>query len=124
MWVNPARLVRAEVLRTATLDYVTAARALGSPEPRILFRTILPTCLGSAVIFSVSYLPEVVALEAGLSFLGLGVQPPAPGLGKMIFDGLSFVYSAWWISLFPAAMLFLLVLVVNGWLAWARVHHV
>lgn len=116
MWVNPARLVRAEVLRTRNLDYVAAARALGCPEPRILLRTILPACLGSAITFSVSYLPEIVALEAGLSFLGLGVQPPDPGLGKMIFDGLSFIYSAWWISFFPAAMLFALVVCVNGWL--------
>lgn len=122
MWVNPARLVRSEVLRTTKLDYVAAARALGCPEPRILLRTILPGCLGSAVIFSVSYLPEIVALEAGLSFLGLGVQPPDPGLGKMIFDGLSFIYSAWWISFFPAAMLFLLVLAVNGWLASKAKH--
>ena len=57
--------------------------------------------------------PEIVALEAGLSFLGLGVQPPDPGLGKMIFDGLNYIYSAWWMTFFPAAALFILVLVIN-----------
>lgn len=113
MWVNPARIVRAEVLKTMNLDYVTASRALGSPEWRILGKTILPGCLEAAVIFSVSYLPELVALEAGLSFLGLGVQPPDPGLGKMIFEGLNYIYSAWWITFFPGAALCILVLVIN-----------
>jgi peptide/nickel transport system permease protein len=113
IWVNPARIVRAEVLKTMNLDYVTASRALGSPEWRILGKTVLPGCLESAIIFSVSYLPELVALEAGLSFLGLGVQPPDPGLGKMIFEGLNYIYSAWWIAFFPAAALFSLVLVIN-----------
>lgn len=113
IWVNPARIVRAEVLKLMNLDYVTASRALGSPEWRILGMTVLPGCLESATIFSVSYLPELVALEAGLSFLGLGVQPPDPGLGKMIFDGLNYIYSAWWISFFPAAALFILVFIVN-----------
>jgi peptide/nickel transport system permease protein len=113
IWVNPARIVRAEVLKTISLDYVTASRALGSPEWRILGKTVLPGCLESAIIFSVSYLPELVALEAGLSFLGLGVQPPDPGLGKMIFEGLNYIYSAWWISLFPGAVLSILVLFIN-----------
>lgn len=113
MWVNPARIVRAEVLKTINLDYVLASRSLGSPEWRILGKTILPGCLESAIIFSVSYLPELIALEAGLSFLGLGVQPPDPGLGKMIFEGLNYIYSAWWISFFPGVALSILVLIIN-----------
>jgi len=120
MWVNPARLVRAEVIRTTNLEYVAAARALGSPEGRILFRTVLPACVATAVSVSLGYLPEIVGLEAGLSFLGLGVQPPEPGLGKMIFDGLSFIHSAWWMSVFPAALLFGLVLALNVFRAWIR----
>ena len=113
MWVNPARIVRAEVIRTKDLDYVTALKAFGASEIHTLSRAILPVCVQSAVIFSVSYLPEIIGLEAGLSFLGLGVQPPYPGLGKMIFDGLNYIYSAPWIALFPAAALFLLVLFIN-----------
>lgn len=124
MWVNPARLVRAEVMKTKTLDYVVAAKALGSSEWRVLVRTILPACVGSAITFSITYLPEIIALEAGLSFLGLGVQPPDPGLGKMIFEGLNFIYSAWWISLFPAAMLFFLVLATNLFVWWRKHSHV
>lgn len=124
MWVYPARIVRAEVMKTKALPYVEAARALGSTEWRIITKVVLPACIGSAVTFSLSYLPEIIGLEAGLSFLGLGVQPPDPGLGKMIFDGLSYISSAWWIALFPAAMLFLLVLSINAFLMVWRAEHV
>lgn len=113
LWVYPARMVRAEVLRVRRQPYVLASRALGRPEWQVLAYVVLPPCVGSAVTFSVSYLPEVVALEAGLSFLGLGIQPPEPGLGKMIFDGLAYLDPAWWIAFFPAALLFVLVLAVH-----------
>jgi peptide/nickel transport system permease protein len=113
MWVNPARIVRAEVIRTLPLDYVKAARALGFPEWKILAFTVIPACIDSAILFSISYLPEIIALEAGLSFLGLGVQPPQPGLGKIIFDGINYIGSAWWMALFPAASLFAIVLAVQ-----------
>lgn len=120
MWVNTARLVRAEVIKRMPLDYVIAARALGSTEWSIVAKDVLPACTQSAVLFSISYLPEIIALEAGLSFLGLGVQPPDPGLGKMIFDGLNYINSAPWIALFPAAALFVFVLLVNVLLWNAR----
>jgi len=113
MWVNIARLVRADVIQRIHLDYVVAARAFGYPEWSILIRGILPASMASAILFSISYLPEIIALEAGLSFIGLGVQPPDPGLGKMIFDGLNYIYTAPWIALFPALALFMLVLSIN-----------
>ena len=114
IWVNSARIVRAEVAATKNLVYVTALRAYGASETHILLRAIMPGCMQSAIIFSVSYFPEIIGLEAALSFLGLGVQPPYPGLGKMIFDGLNYIHSAWWLSFFPAAFLFLLVLLINA----------
>lgn len=117
MWVNTAKLVRAEVIKRMPLNYVMAARALGYPEWLILAKGVLPASTESAVIFSISYLPEIIALEAGLSFLGLGVQPPNPGLGKMIFNGLDYIYSAPWIALFPALAIFILVLGINA-LLW------
>jgi peptide/nickel transport system permease protein len=120
MWTNTARIVRAEVIRTMPLDYITAERALGVAEWRVLFITALPGCLNTAFVFSVSYLPEIIALEAGLSFLGLGVQPPRPGLGKMIFDGVNYLGSAWWMALFPALALFLIVLGVQAMAAYGR----
>ncbi|RJX17052.1 MAG: ABC transporter permease [Desulforudis sp.] len=118
MWTNPARIVRAEVIRTLLLDYVVAERAMGAPEWKILFVTVLPTCVDSAVLFSVGYLPEIVALEAGLSFLGLGVQPPQPSLGKMIYDSVTYIGTASWVALSPATALFLIVLIIQG-VAWA-----
>ena len=114
IWVNSARIVRAEVAATKNLVYVTALRAYGASETHILLRAIMPGCMQSAIIFSVSYFPEIIGLEAALSFLGLGVQPPYPGLGKMIFDGLNYIHSAWWLSFFPAAFLFMLVLLINA----------
>lgn len=122
IWVSPARIVRAEVIKTLPLEYVLAERVLGTPEWKILFFTVIPACVNTAVLFSVGYLPEIIALEAGLSFLGLGVQPPQPGLGKMIFDGIGYISSAWWIAVFPAATLFFVVLSVQSvaWTARAR----
>jgi len=113
MWVGPARIARAEVIRTRMLEHVLASRAMGNPEWRILFRDIMPATLESSFIFALSYFPEIIGLEAGLSFLGLGVQPPDPGLGKMIFDGLNYIYSAWWLAFCPAMVLFVIILLTN-----------
>lgn len=114
IWVAPARIVRAEVIKTMQMEFVLAERAIGTAEWKIVFVSVLPTCVESAVIFAAGYLPEIIALEAGLSFLGLGVQPPDPGLGKMIFDGINYMTSAWWLALSPAVMLFLLILTMQG----------
>lgn len=120
MWVGPARITRAEVIKTRNLGYVLSAKAFGYPEWHILLLTIIPATVESAFTFSISYLPEIIGLEAGLSFLGLGIQPPYPGLGKMIFDGLNYIYSAWWLALFPALSLFLIVMVINLFVMWDR----
>ena len=120
MWVGPARITRAEVIKTKSLSYVVTARAYGYPGWRILLLTIMPATVESAFTFSISYLPEIIGLEAGLSFLGLGVQPPYPGLGKMIFDGLNYIYSAWWLALFPALALFLIVMTINLFIMWDK----
>lgn len=120
MWVGPARIARAEVIRTRMIEHVLASRAMGNPEWRILIRDIMPTTLESSFIFTLSYFPEIVGLEAGLSFLGLGVQPPDPGLGKMIFDGLNYIYSAWWLAFCPAMVLFLIILLSNLFIGYPR----
>lgn len=105
MWTNSARQVRAEVAKTMRLDWVAADRVAGLSEANILFTKVLPKSLGPALVFALSYLPDIIALEAGLSFLGLGLQPPNPGLGKMIFDGINYIGSAWWMCIAPAAAL-------------------
>jgi ABC-type dipeptide/oligopeptide/nickel transport system permease subunit len=114
MWTNSARQVRGEVIRTLPLDWVAADRVAGLSEANILFAKVLPKCLAPAILFAVSFLPDIIALEAGLSFLGLGLQPPWPGLGKMIFDGINYIGSAWWLSVAPAAVLMLIVASVRG----------
>ena len=120
MWVGPARITRAEVIKTKSLGYVVTARAYGYPGWRILLLTIMPATVESAFTFSISYLPEIIGLEAGLAFLGLGIQPPYPGLGKMIFDGLNYIYSAWWMAFFPAMTLFSLVMSINMFMSLSK----
>lgn len=109
MWTNSARQVRGEVAKAMTLDWVAADRVAGLSETNILFSKVLPKCLAPALLFALSYLPDIVALEAGLSFLGLGLQPPNPGLGKMIFDGINYIGSAWWMCIAPAGALAVIV---------------
>jgi len=120
MWVGPARITRAEVIKTKNLNYVLASKAFGYPGWRILLLKIMPATVESACTFSISYLPEIIGLEAGLSFIGLGVQPPHPGLGKMIFDGLNYIYSAWWMAFFPAMILFVTVMFINLFMVWSK----
>lgn len=120
MWVGPARITRAEVIKTKNLSYVLASKAFGCLGWRILLLTIMPATVESAFAFSISYLPEIIGLEAGLSFIGLGVQPPYPGLGKMIFDGLNYIYSAWWMAFFPAMILFVTVMFINLFMVWDK----
>lgn len=109
MWVAPGRIMRAEAIRESRLDYVSATRALGANDRYIIFKIILPNCMSGALLFSLSYFPEIIALEAGLSFLGFGIQPPQPSLGRMIFDGVGQLYAAWWMAFFPALALTLIV---------------
>jgi len=116
--VIPARIVRGEVVRLRTAAFVEAERVLGVPTARVVFGTVLPIAFRPALVASLALLAELIGLEAGLAFLGLGVQPPEPSLGKMIFDGLSFLGTAWWTSIPPAAVLFGLVLAVNGVGSW------
>jgi len=113
VWVSPARIVRAGVIQAKSSDFVLAERAMGMPEWKILFRSLIPSSITPAFTFSFKYFPEIIGIEAGLSFLGLGVQPPHPGLGKMIFDSINYLYSAWWYAFFPAFLLFIVVCSIN-----------
>jgi len=113
IWVSPARIVRAGVIKARSAAFVLYERAMGMQEWKILLRSLIPTSIQPAFIFSFRYFPEIIGLEAGLSFLGLGVQPPQPGLGKMIFDSINYLYSAWWYAFFPAFFLFSIVCISN-----------
>jgi peptide/nickel transport system permease protein len=112
-WFGTSRLVRAEVLRLRESGYVQAARALGGGGGRIMFRHLLPNAAGPLLVAATLGVGEVILLEAGLSFLGLGIQPPTPSWGGMIYDAKEVLVSAPWASVFPALAIALTVLSVN-----------
>jgi ABC-type dipeptide/oligopeptide/nickel transport system permease subunit len=112
-WAGVARLVRGETLKLKNSDYVEGARALGSRNPRLLFRHIFPGVTPSLiVIYSIGVGGAIIG-EATLSFLGLGVQPPTPSWGQMIADGQSYLTSAWWMSVFPGLAIAIVVIAFN-----------
>jgi len=91
-------------------DYVAASRIVGASNAYIMFREILPNCIPSILIKTTFDLAFVILLIASLGFVGLGVQPPTPDLGRMVADGVRFLPFSWWISLFPGLMVMLAVL--------------
>jgi ABC-type dipeptide/oligopeptide/nickel transport system permease subunit len=112
-WVVPARVVRGEVLAAREMEYVEAARAVGAPRLHIMLREILPNILSPVIVVSTIRMAHVIILEASLSFLGLGVQPPTASWGSMVADGRAFILDAWWASTFPGIAILLLVLSIN-----------
>jgi peptide/nickel transport system permease protein len=112
-WASIARLVRAEVLSVKEREFVQAARASGANHALILLRHILPQCLASVLVVYTLGLGMTIMAEASLSFLGLGVQPPAPSWGGMIAGGIAFMRTAPWLTLFPGLFLTLTVCSLN-----------
>jgi len=112
-WLAPSRLVRAEVLRLRSADFVRAAEALGGGPGRVIFRHLLPNVLGPLVVATTLAVGDVILLEAGLSFLGLGIQPPTPSWGGMILEAKDVMVTAPWSSLFPGLAVMLTVVAAN-----------
>ncbi|HIF61123.1 MAG: ABC transporter permease [Gammaproteobacteria bacterium] len=112
-WVIPCRVVRGETLAAREVEYVEAARALGGSSLHIMLREILPNILSPVIVVSTIRMAHVIILEASLSFLGLGVQPPTASWGSMVADGREFMLEAWWVSTFPGLAILLLVLAIN-----------
>ncbi len=104
-WMGVARMVRAEVLGVRARPYIDAARALGAPGRRVLWRHAVPNALGPAIVATALGVGNAMLLESGLSFLGLGVQPPAPSWGNMIAGGRDAIVTAPWIALAPGLAL-------------------
>jgi peptide/nickel transport system permease protein len=100
-WTMYARLARAEMLVERGKDYVLAARTLGFPARRVVFRHALPNIINSSIVFSMADFVLNMLLVSGLSFLGLGVEPPLPEWGAMVAEGRDFIFDAWWISTLP-----------------------
>jgi peptide/nickel transport system permease protein len=112
-WVLHARTVRANVLTIRQLEYVDAASALGASRPRVLFRHVLPNTLAPILVIASSQFATMVLLESGLSFLGMGVQPPQPSWGGMLAEGRDYLSNAWWLATVPGVAISLVVLGAN-----------
>jgi peptide/nickel transport system permease protein len=114
MWVSVARIIRGQVLSVRELEYVEAARALGFTNSRIIFRHILPNVMGPVLVVAASNFATAIVIEAGLSFLGVGVQPPQPSWGLMIKENYNFIITHNpMLALVPGIAIMLLVLAFN-----------
>jgi peptide/nickel transport system permease protein len=112
-WPRYTRVAFGQTLQIATLPYVKAAELAGAGTARILLRHILPNIAGPLLIIATAEFGLMILYEAGLSFLGLGIQPPAPSWGSIMSVGRQYVERAWWIVAFPGGCLFLVVFSVN-----------
>ncbi len=112
-WMGTARLVRAQALSLREREFILAARVIGASDPRILFRHLLPNAAGLVFVNAVLGISSVILAETGLSFLGIGIQPPTPSWGNILADGKATLGVAWWLTLFPGAFIFLTVLSAN-----------
>jgi ABC-type dipeptide/oligopeptide/nickel transport system permease subunit len=108
-----SRLVRGSVLAAKNYEYVTAARVMGASDTYIMFTQILPNIMPPLIIYATVGLGSAILITAGLSYIGLGAQPPSPEWGAMLNAGRTHMRDAWWISVFPGLAIFLAVLFVN-----------
>ena len=112
-WADVARVVRAETLHLKQSEYMEAARVIGVSRGTAIVRHILPNCLPTLIVLFSLAIPSSIMAESGLSFLGLGVQPPNASWGQMVNAGRQFLYYAPWLSLAPSACIMLVVLAFN-----------
>jgi ABC-type dipeptide/oligopeptide/nickel transport system permease subunit len=112
-WVVPFRVARGETLGVAELEYVEAARAVGSSPWRIMRGEIMPNILSPVLVVATLRIAQVIIMEASLSFLGLGVQPPQTSWGAMVADGREFLSDGWWVSTFPGLAILIVVVAIN-----------
>src|SRR4030042_1428933 len=112
-WMRTARFVRAEFLSLRDRDFTQAAMALGVRDSRIIFRHILPNALAPVFVTATLKVASAILIEAGLSFLGFGVQPPAPSWGNILTEGRTYIFDAWWLTVFPGLAILITVLTFN-----------
>jgi peptide/nickel transport system permease protein len=108
-----ARIIRGQVLSLREKEFVEASRSLGASNSRIMFRDIVPNLVAPIIVYATLFIPANILLEAALSFLGVGVQPPRASWGDMLSDAVSIFDSAWWFMFFPGMALLLTVLAFN-----------
>ncbi len=112
-WMGVTRLVRAEFLSLREREFVLSARTMGAGDLRLIFLHLLPNSLTPIIVSTVLGIASAVLVESGLSFLGLGVQPPQASWGNILTDGKEYIQFAWWLSLFPGLAILLTVLGYN-----------
>lgn len=112
-WVEFFRLVRGEMMAEKTKEYVEAARAVGQSHRAIIVSEILPNIAQSVFVLGTLRMGYMIIMEASLSFLGLGIQPPTPAWGSMVAAGRDYLFTAWWVSTLPGVAILILVLSIN-----------
>jgi oligopeptide transport system permease protein len=112
-WLTMARIVRSQIMSLKKMEFIEAARSLGFSHARIIFRHLLPNALGPIIVYTTLTIPAVMLLEAFLSFLGLGVQPPMSSWGTLIKDGAEKMEEYWWLLVFPGALFSLTLFSLN-----------
>lgn len=112
-WAGAARVVRSQTLSLKQREFITASRAVGVREAGIMFRHIIPNCLAPILILLTLGIPGAIMAEAGLSFLGVGAQPPTPSWGLMVNEGQTYLFSAPWASIFPGLAILVTVMAFN-----------
>lgn len=112
-WLTMARIVRSQVQTLKKMEFIEAAHSLGLGNRRILFRHLLPNLLGPVIVYTTLTIPAVMLLEAFLSFLGLGVQPPMSSWGTLIKDGAEKMEEYWWLLVFPGTLFSLTLFSLN-----------
>jgi peptide/nickel transport system permease protein len=112
-WTGTARLVRAEILSLKEREFIQAARAIGCRNSRIIIRHLIPNAMGPVFVNATLGIAGAILLESGLSFLGLGVQPPTPSWGNILIEAKSTLGLAWWITVFPGVAILVTILGFN-----------
>jgi ABC-type dipeptide/oligopeptide/nickel transport system permease subunit len=112
-WTISCRVIRGETLVARAQEYVEAAQAVGASSAHIMLREILPNVLSALTVVATTRMATIIILEASLSFLGIGVQPPLASWGSMVADGRQYLLEAWWVSTLPGIAILLLVLSIN-----------
>lgn len=112
-WMGQARLVRAEILSLKERDFILAEKVLGASNFRIILFHLIPNAIGPVIVSAVLGIAAAIFVESGLSFLGIGIQPPTPSWGNILSEAKSSLGIAWWLSLFPGLAIFITVISYN-----------
>lgn len=112
-WTSVARIVRGLFLSLREKEFVEAARAAGASDGRIMFRHMLPNCVGPIIVNATLVVATAILVEAALSFIGFGIQPPNAALGKLISDGQGEGFNLWWLVTFPGLTIVIIALAIN-----------